>query len=61
MRSCYVFIYLGFTVSLMNLPAHSEVSFCGNPHDQEGSPRHQDVLDRVPEVWEHVDIHLDSF
>ena len=39
------------------LLANGEISLCSEGHGEKCCPGHQNVLARIPEVWEEVDIH----
>ena len=40
-----------------HLLANGEKSLCSEGHREKCCPGHQNVLARIPEVWEEVDIH----
>jgi hypothetical protein len=43
-----------------NIPTDGEEALCGDAHDEEGGPRHHDVLQGIPEVREHVHVGLNK-
>ena len=47
-------------LSSVNVPADGQIPLSGNAHDKKGGPGHQDVLQGIPEVREHVHVRLNK-